>query len=274
MQVAIVHGSDRKQIIRKTLELIKPQTSKQIVVKPNFVSTTNQLAATHVEHVEAIIQYFFDNNYNKKIIIAESAALGETWDGFRNFGYIELAKKYDIELMDLQDDDHSELKLQDGTRVKIASTLLDKNNYIISAAKLKTHDTVIMTGALKNILVGAIISDKSAIHQGIPEINRNLFLLAKHLHPDLSSIDGLVGMQGNGPVTGTPIDVGVGLAGQDSIAVDATAARIMGINPEDVGYLYYCAKAGLGTLNPELDSELKAKKFQLHDSVDRQFQWH
>ena len=78
-------------------------------------------------------------------------------------------------------------------------------------------------------------------------MHRNLVRLANRLIPNLNVIDGYVAMEGNGPVNGTLVNLGVAVAGTDSIATDAIAAKIMGFNPWDIGYLYYANNEGLGT---------------------------
>jgi uncharacterized protein (DUF362 family) len=79
--------------------------------------------------------------------------------------------------------------------------------------------------------------------------------VAAAVRPQLAIVDGIVGMQGDGPIKGDAVDVGVILAGTDPVAVDSTAARLMGIDPERVGYL---SEAGrfLGQLTPELIDQL------------------
>ena len=100
---------------------------------------------------------------------------------------------------------------------------MDPKTFIISAAKLKTHDRVVATLSLKNIVLGAPLkddgmrwgsgskagakSDKMICHgSGFRGINYNLFALAQKLHPHLAVIDGYDGMQGNGPMRGDPVD--------------------------------------------------------------------
>jgi uncharacterized protein (DUF362 family) len=89
-------------------------------------------------------------------------------------------------------------------------------------------------------------SDKQAVHQGFPMMNINLALLAARLRPHLSVLDGFVGMEGSGPVNGTPVPWGIAVAGTDPLAVDVLAAQLMGFDLKDVGYLNYCAQLGLG----------------------------
>ena len=77
-------------------------------------------------------------------------------------------------------------------------------------------------------------------------INYNLFLLASRLHPHLAVIDGYEGMEGEGPANGTPVNSRVCVASRDWLAADRVGVELMGIDFAKVGYLNYCAKAGLG----------------------------
>jgi uncharacterized protein (DUF362 family) len=88
--------------------------------------------------------------------------------------------------------------------------------------------------------------DKYKIHQGYPVHNLNLYLLSAAYTPHLSVIDGYIGMEGNGPIEGDPVNWGVAIASQDSVAADCLAAQLMGFNISDIGYLWYCQKKGLG----------------------------
>ena len=82
----------------------------------------------------------------------------------------------------------------------MSSPLLDRNNYLISAAKLKTQDTVVVTLSIKNMVMGSIYArDKIMVHQGYKYTNRNLAEMAGLVWPDLAVVDGLTGMEGNGP---------------------------------------------------------------------------
>ncbi|MDZ7604405.1 MAG: DUF362 domain-containing protein [Cyclobacteriaceae bacterium] len=134
---------------------------------------------------------------------------------------------------------------------------------LFSAAQSKTHDGVVATLSLKNIVFGAPIkdagftwgknrkegtrNDKPIAHGGgIRGINYNLFSLAGKLHPNLSVIEGFEGMEGNGPNSGTPVDHKVCVAGMDWLASDRVALELMGMDHADVGYLDYCADAGMG----------------------------
>jgi uncharacterized protein (DUF362 family) len=128
---------------------------------------------------------------------------------------------------------------------------------------MKTHDLVVATLSLKNIIVGApikdvgfgsgkrrkpdAVSDKRIVHGGgVRALNYNLFALAQHLHPHVAIIDGYDGMEGYGPTRGSAVDHRVCVVGTDWLAADRTAVELMGIDFAKLGYLNYCAQAGLG----------------------------
>jgi uncharacterized protein (DUF362 family) len=286
-RVALIKGDDRRENVRSALELIKEEVAsgaagKRIVIKPNFVSIRRQLAATHLDATRGILDFLRDIE-TESLIIAEGAC-GRTQEGYKNFGYTALVDEYGVELCDLNQDSYEYLYVLDShlhpLPLRIAKTILDPDAYLISACVLKTHDSVLATLSLKNLLMGMILhGDKSSMHQGVKEINYNLFLLAQRVRPHLAVIDGFTGMQGNGPVSGEPIETRVAIASTDFLAADRVGLEVMGIRFEDVGYLQFCAQAGLGEGNLKnielLGTPLKEcrKKFVRHSSFKRQLAW-
>jgi len=121
---------------------------------------------------------------------------------------------------------------------------------------------------------------RAIMHQNFPVMNLNLYLLARHLKPHLSIVDGYEIMEGDGPIDGTSRKMDFALAGTDCVAVDGIAARILGIDPETVGYLYYCSKYNIGTLNSEnieiisnINIETIKQIVELHPTYNLQKQW-
>ena len=123
-------------------------------------------------------------------------------------------------------------------------------------------------------------SSKGAMHQGFPIIHLNLFALAPHLHPHLTVIDGFEAMEGNGPTDGDLVPWHVALASTDWLAADATTARLMGFSLEEVGYLWYCARAGYGAHDPagiqlvgNVDPARVSRRFKRHALGSAQDRW-
>jgi uncharacterized protein (DUF362 family) len=230
------------------------------VIKVNFVSTHNPLCATHVDAARAVVEFLKDLG-EKNIAVAEGATLGTTQRGFREYGYQELAKEHELELIDLNDPDtwkrvfvlHPDMKPHP---VKLAQTMVDPDNYIISLTPPKSHLQVGVTLTAKNVIMGSImIMDKVRMHPseaGNRMLDYNLFTVMQHLHIDLGIVDGFQGMEGNGPLFGEAVDHRVALAGTDYLAVDRVGTEVMGADFDDIRYLNYLWDQGFG--QAELDN--------------------
>jgi uncharacterized protein (DUF362 family) len=261
-RVSLVKGDDRYQIVSRSLKMIENDVlgsigNKKILLKPNVVLADNPLADTHVDTVRAILD-FLKPHYKKPIIIGE-AGHHKTFDGYKKMGYLELEKNYNAKLVDLNQDSY-EYRYVLGVehqplRVRISSTFLDPDVYIISAARMKTHNYVFVTLSLKNILLGCPIkddkgNDKALFHTDPPALNDlchfNMFHMAQEVFPDLAVIDGFEAMEGNGPAWGTPFPARVALASRDALAADTLATKVMGFDPKRVLYLAAMNEAGMG----------------------------
>jgi uncharacterized protein (DUF362 family) len=286
-KVALTRGDSRRKNIFESLKLIEKEIrekveGKRVLIKPNFTSSSIRKAATHIDQIRGILD-FLSEVYEGKITIAEGSGQN-TFEGYRNFGYLKLKDEYQlpIEFIDLNKDDFEMIPISKSVSVRVSKTILDPSFFVISAAKLKTHDAVIATLSIKNLAMGMVLSrDKGKVHQGIEEINHNLFLLAKKRMPDLSSIDGFYGMEGEGPIGGNMLRCAVAIASTDSLAADRVGLEIMGIDPEDVGYLVYCGRSNLGeydlgkisVVGTELEECKNEKEFRLHSTIKRQLLW-
>jgi uncharacterized protein (DUF362 family) len=105
-RVALVKGNDRRESIFKSLKLIEDQVfdgigNKRILIKPNFVQTSRQLAASHVDAMRGIFE-FPRTRYKPEILIGEAAAGKDgTFAGCKNYGYDALESEYKVKLVDL-----------------------------------------------------------------------------------------------------------------------------------------------------------------------------
>ena len=80
-------------------------------------------------------------------------------------------------------------------------------------------------------------------------IHNNIVEMSKITFPDMVVIDGFYGMQGDGPIDGYPVDHRIAIASVDPLKADGLAARLMGFNPEDIGYLHILHKLDWGGMN-------------------------
>jgi uncharacterized protein (DUF362 family) len=269
---------------------------KYVVIKPNNVSTVRQLAATHVDALNGILDYL-EPRFRGPVIIAESSA-GDTLEGFENFKYTQLVperRAQKVSVLDLnREGKYETIPLIDYdlhvTPVRLAARLLDPDAYVISSAMLKTHNSVVATLSVKNMVLGSPLhsapgetpwNDKRKYHVGVRQIHYNMLLTAQKLQPNwgLAVIDGYEGMEGNGPSNGTPVPSHVAIASTDFIAADRVGIEVMGINPDWVGYLGYCGQVGLGQFDLSkiqvLGSTIASvqKKYQLHQDIEHELEW-
>lgn len=305
-RVALTTGEDRADNIFRALKPFAGQIAREIgdrrvVVKPNNVSTELQLASTHAECLEAILEFLKSIGKLDNVVIAESAATGPAMEAFTNFGYPRVAGKYGVKLIDIDHESFQTVHVfsQQDFRphaVRMSPLLLDRHNYIISAAMIKTHDLVVATMSLKNIVFGAPLkdrdfrfgkrhvpgtkSDKPICHGGgMRGINYNLFALAQKLRPHLAVIDGYTGMEGNGPIWGTPVEHRVAVVSPDWLAADRVSVELMGLDFAKIGYLNYCAGANMGQADLEQIEVVgepvarHVRKYKLHDDVEKQLIW-
>jgi uncharacterized protein (DUF362 family) len=304
--VAITTGDNRADLAFRALQpyskqIIQAIGNRRVVLKPNNVSINMPLSSTHADTLEGILEFLKSINKLDNVIIAESAADGPSLDGFSNYGYMRFANKYPVKFVDLDQEGFEILYVFDEKDfrphpVRFSRVLLNPDSYIVSVARMKTHDRTVATLSLKNIVFGAPIkdvgfafrgshkestkSDKSIVHGGgFRGINFNLYDLAPRLHPHLAIIDGFEGMEGNGPTQGTPVDHRVCVASTDWLAADRVAVELMGIDFTKIGYLNYCYQTGLGMADLskiEIVGESISnhiKPYRLSDNIDRQMIW-
>jgi uncharacterized protein (DUF362 family) len=204
---------------------------------------------------------------------------------FNRFGYLSLKDKYSVEFKDLNKDDFITFKVL-GSNLSWVTVRLARscfNSYIVSVTRMKTHDRVGVTLTIKNMAIGSILDpdrqpDRGGLVSHAPkEINLSISRLAKVVYPHLAIIDGVVGMEGNGPIDGTPISSGVAVAGIDALAVDKVGTQLMGFDPRTIGYMWYLSNIrNLSTEDIEVlgeDVVYRTKKYKAHERFHEMLGW-
>ncbi|MBC8413399.1 DUF362 domain-containing protein, partial [bacterium] len=330
---------NRKDNIKKCLELIsddleKIKTAKNILIKPNLVAIKPDFANTHVEAIEAVIEFIRQLAPDTSITVGESSASAfyrgmPTTKIFEDYDYYRLEKKYsNVTLTDFDNDtevmDSPIHSVVGDTHLRITKRANDFD-YKISLAIPKTHNFAVATFGIKNMAGLVLRQDMAMIHgmkggvevdapktlldrlppgtvskarrklpnwlinflfrqyptyrRSVKMIHRNIVEIAKRTWPDLVVLDGFVCMEGDGPVDGTAVDMKVAIASSDPVMADGAAARLIGLQPEQVGYLYYLQneeKMGQYTLDTLAGDDLNTLKrtFLRHGTYDIQSQWH
>ena len=145
-RVALTAGNDHADLIFKSLQPFQKEIAQAIgerlvIIKPNNVGTQIALCATPAQSLEGILEFLKSIGKDKNVIIAESAASGPTFEGFSNYGYERVAGKYGAKLVDLDQQPIEVVQVFDEKDfrphpMRTSKLLLDRTNFIISAAKI------------------------------------------------------------------------------------------------------------------------------------------
>jgi uncharacterized protein (DUF362 family) len=273
--VSIVKVEDVSKSVERAVQLaggLGVKNGDVVVVKPNAKnqSPPGYGIVTDPKVVEACVSLAFKEGANK-VKIADGAAYPtgayNTFAAFQTMGIMDIAKKWDVELVDLNSHDSIDLEVPDGLVldwVRVGRSVIEAD-LVINVPVLKTHRGTLLSSCLKNIGVGcATREEKKRLHRlGIDEGLVDVYSLVK---PLFNVVDGLVAMEGDGPnlPPGKAKPLGLIITGRDGLAVDAICAAVMGFNPMKVKHLRLAYEQGLGTWDL---NEIEIKGEQLKNVV-------
>jgi uncharacterized protein (DUF362 family) len=220
---------------------------KRVLLKPNLVEfESSTVINTDASIIAAAVELFHRLGASDVRIGEGPGHRRDTLDLADDARYRSTIPRFESIFTDLNRDDVSPVKgFADEREFYFPNTVLGAD-LIVSLAKMKTHHWAGATLSMKNLfglVPGAVYGwPKNKLHYiGIP---RSIVELSRHFRNTFAIVDGVVGMEGNGPIQGTPKPVGVLVMGRDLVAVDSTCCRIMGIDPEKVEYLRMAANLG------------------------------
>jgi uncharacterized protein (DUF362 family) len=217
---------------------------KRILLKPNLVEPHQGMGHinTHPLVIRGAVEAFKSFGAAEVIIAEGPGHYRDTLLVLEESKMIDVLCEDQIPFVDLNDDQWF-LTPNLGGATKLQSLILPatlkKVDWIVSMPKMKTHHWVGVTLSMKNlfgIMPGMFYGwPKNVLHhQGIDESILDINTTVK---PQFAIVDGIIGMEGDGPIMGSPKNAGVLVMGRNLLAVDATCCRIMGINPSKVRYL-------------------------------------
>ncbi len=228
--------------IKRGLYLVDPENTlfsenEKILLKPNLLAPDNpdKASTTHPSVFKAFAKILLERGV--KVFYGDSPAFHSIKLVAAKSGIMKEADKLGVELLGFDESFTVTMKLPGRVLSLDIAEAVRLVDGIVSIAKLKTHGFTILTGAVKNQFGCIPGLKKSALHFKIDDLNifsEMLVKLTNLIKPRLFIMDGIVGMEGNGPRRGNPVDLGIILISRDPIAIDSVAARIVGINPATV----------------------------------------
>ena len=252
-KVVVLRTSNNVNSLIKDVERImdtlnfKITKGESVLLKPNCFSPKKNGVTTNVKVIEAVIKYILRSKGVP--IIGEGVPVSRNVDYlFKKLGVSELANKYGIRLVNIDTYDYKIVKVPNGIandEFKISKIVFEVDK-IINLPVMKTHNGTLVTLGMKN-LKGTLPSDEKfkchleGLHESIVDLN-------SIVKPDLTIIDGITALEGNGPANGKSVRMNLILGSRDVVSVDSVASSIMGINPKEVKHIYLASKKGLGEM--------------------------
>ena len=273
-EIVLIKETRQNEVIKKIMDAIGPflaiRSTDRVAIKINLSGAKEIYANTHYVTVESLIHYLQDKYGCTQITVIEGSdgaffSGKTTWDIFYKFKYKEIEMQ-GAQLCNLDDLAHDHV-----LKIETVSGFQDVNfcrfpfDYLISVVPPKTHnifpvclsipnligfvkqeDRVLMFGASTQEMKRINFFQSEKYFQLVQLANRNFLNLLKQIQPSLVIIDGLYGMEGKGPIKGSPVFHGFAIASEDAIMADALATHVMGFSGDDVPYLALANHEGLG----------------------------
>lgn len=238
------------EVLASGFDLVPPPDveGKRVVLKPNLVDLPreNKPIVTDPRVIVAVAEAFRRRGAVEVVVADGSALQRDTWQIVDAIGLTPLLREAGIPFVDLGTDDVVSVPNAGGA-TKLETLHLSKTaataEVFVAVPKMKTHHWAGATLAMKGmygIMPGHVYGwPRNIFHLRNLETGVMDFNLTRPI--DYAIIDGIVGLEGDGPVRGTAKAAGVIVMGANATAVDATAARVMGLQPRSIGYLRQAA---------------------------------
>jgi uncharacterized protein (DUF362 family) len=251
VSVARIEDGDLSGSVARAVELlgepdcVLPRKGDVVLIKPNigWNRTWETGTTTNPDFVRAIVELLRERGPSR-VIVGESPSIGmDGADVFEATGYDKLTDE-GVEVVDLGQDDLIHVPLPGPSllgKVLLPSTYLHAD-YFLNVPVIKTHVNTCVTLSMKNLKGLLPKREKRRFH--FLGLDRCIAELASVVRNDLILVDGEVGQEGLGPISGDRVPLGLVVGGANPVAVDATCINIMGIPCDRVKHLAIALEAG------------------------------
>ena len=224
-----------------------------VLLKPNFIAPRSRRCATQTDPAVILETAKMLKDFGARPFVGDSPAWGNVFTSVKALKLDEPLKKLAVPVKQLNKPKKCRIGI-DNTEVGISSIALDAD-VIINLAKFKTHQQLAATFAVKNMF-GCVSGKRKAIWHFAKGKNANdfcelLIAIFKFLNPALTIIDGVVAMDGPGPIKGRPRTLGYLIGGTEPIACETICCRLVNINPQDIPIIKTARKMQFGCSNPD-----------------------
>jgi uncharacterized protein (DUF362 family)/ferredoxin len=216
-----------------------------ILIKPNLNNDLIALTGncTDLRVLAALVEALQGRGYTQ-ITVADGSNVGIDRRGIDTFARLridKLSERLGFALANLNTQPGRQIELHGGANPRIAS-IVEDCDYLISVPTIKTHVEAGMSCAMKNWVGIVVGQDKRQMHF---DLCRNIQAIHEHVSPDLVIVDGVVGMEGNGPGDGDPFRFGWLMGANHAALCDAVVARLIDMPINDIPYLGHAIERGM-----------------------------
>ena len=242
--------------MKKRGEIKIPQKA-DVMVKPNICLVRGYETGVSVDPfiVKCLVDWLLQNYDIEGITIGEADATELNVEvAFKVLGWEDTFNQYsNVKLLNLTKEELVNIEINGlyFKKIKMSKSYME-SDFLISVAKLKTHTMTGITCNLKNLYGANPIKNKAQYH---PHLDEVICDMNKVRLPDLCLVDGIIAMEGAGPVSGIPNPVGLLITGNNAVATDHACARIMGFNPQKISHLKLAVKQKFGSTDYEVFGE-------------------
>ena len=266
--------SDLKRLVYETLESLIPGRigrGCRVVIKPNLLAPASPEKAilTHPLMVRAVAEYVLDKGARPQV--SDSPAMGTFRKVMKESGIMGALEGLDVECREFLASASVDIGEPFG-KIEIARDALEAD-VLINLPKLKTHSQMLLTLGVKN-LFGCVVGFRKPEWHLRTGVDREMFALLlvrlyETIKPAVTVLDGVLGMEGEGPGTGgAPRHIGVVLAGTDALAVDAVVCKMLGLAADALPTNRAAKRIGLTPASIDLEGELPGvRDFRLPNIV-------
>jgi len=212
---------------------------KRVLVKINLLNGARPEACsnTHIEFTRSVIRNLKSHGI-EPVVSDSSGSFEDTWGCFRRSGYAAMCEDEGVSIEPLSKHGYDRIDIANGKQVSSAlvSRFFLEADLIISLPKLKTHVQTVYTGAVKNFFAVLPLSERRRFHRlkRYERFSEAIVDLYSAIGRGVSLMDGIMGMQGNGPSTGSPCKLGVVLASRNAANLDVVACGAIGLSQKRV----------------------------------------
>jgi uncharacterized protein (DUF362 family)/Pyruvate/2-oxoacid:ferredoxin oxidoreductase delta subunit len=261
-----------KEKIKKALDYFNLPTleGKKILIKPNLLMSAppEKAITTHPILIESLIEVLKEKGV-KDIFIGDTPGNTSTNIDhlYRITGLKEVAERQGVNLINLYTYGVINIKSDIAGEIPITK-FIKEVDYVINVPKLKTHTFMLMTCAIKNTFGLVPGMNKSRMHaiainpESFAQILVDIF---KEVNPLINIVDGIIGMEGEGPSAGNPRKFGKLIIGDDAVAVDVISSIILGYSPQEIYTNLIAYKKGLGEIDIEKIEVIGEEKDKLYN---------